>query len=192
MVDDDPRALVDALEDQIARADMIVTTGGVSAGAYDTVKEVLSRLGTVRFDKVAMQPGMPQGLGTLGDRRQDDGSVGIPIFTLPGNPVSAYVSFEVFVRPALRKMMGEPSLHRPLVTATAIEGWASPEGKRQFARVVVEGAPHGRTARPVGGQRSHLSADLAASNALAVVAEDVTAVEPGDTVDCLLLERGRR
>ncbi len=192
MVDDEPGALVEALEDQIARADMIITTGGVSAGAYDTVKEVLSRLGTVRFDKVAMQPGMPQGLGRLGDRRLEDGSVGIPILTLPGNPVSAYVSFEVFVRPALRKMMGESSLHRPVVTATAVEGWSSPAGKRQFARVVVEGAPHARTVRPVGGQRSHLVADLAASNALAMVPEDVTAVGAGDTVDCLLLERGRR
>lgn len=192
MVDDDPRALVDALEDCLVRADMVVTTGGVSAGAYDTVKEVLSRLGTVRFVKVAMQPGMPQGVGTLGERRQEDGSVGTPILTLPGNPVSAYVSFEVFVRPALRKMLGETSLHRPMVTAEASDGWSSPDGKRQYARVRVEGAGDQRTVRPVGGQRSHLVADLAQSNALAVVPEDVTVVAEGDTVECLLLERGRR
>lgn len=192
MVDDDSRVLVDALEDQLVRADLVITTGGVSAGAYDTVKEVLSRLGTVRFDRVAMQPGMPQGVGTLGERRQEDGSVGIPIFTLPGNPVSAYVSFEVFVRPALRKMLGETSLHRPVVAATTTQGWPSPGGKRQYARVLVEGPPRARTVRPVGAQRSHLVADLADANALAVVPEHVTAVAEGDTVDCLLLERGRR
>src|SRR5205814_2247256 len=81
---DDPRRLVDTIEDQLIRSDLLVTTGGVSAGAYDVVKEILSRLGTVAFDKVAMQPGMPQGRGSIGPE-------GTPIFTLPGNPVSAYV-----------------------------------------------------------------------------------------------------
>ena len=106
--------------------------------------------------------------------------------------MSAYVSFEVFVRPALRKMLGETSLHRPAVMALASEGWPSPGGKRQYARVRVEGSALERTVRPVGGQRSHLVADLAQSNALAVVPENVTAVAEGDTVECLLLERGRR
>ncbi len=192
LVTDDARTFVDALEDQIMRADAIVTTGGVSAGAYDTVKEVLSRLGTVAFEKVAMQPGMPQGLGRVGDRPHEDGSVGIPIFTLPGNPVSAYVSFEVFVRPALRKMMGETSLHRATVRAVATRGWGSPVGKRQFSRVVVSGSVGGFTVAPVGGNGSHLVNDLSVANALAVVPEDVGRVEEGDTVRCMLLERGRR
>ncbi len=192
-VSDDPRAFVSALEDQLVRADAIITTGGVSAGAYDTVKEVLSRLGTVTFDKVAMQPGMPQGFGTLGDRRQADGSVGVPIFTLPGNPVSSYVSFEVFVRPALRKMRGESDLHRPVLEAVATTGWRSPPGKRQYARAVLTGAggAGGLTVAPVGGQGSHLVADLSHANALAVVPEHVTQVEPGDRVQCLRLERER-
>jgi molybdopterin molybdotransferase len=192
VVTDDARSFVDALEDQLVRADAVVTTGGVSAGAYDTVKEVLSRLGTVRFDKVAMQPGMPQGFGTVGERRQDDGSTGTPIFTLPGNPVSSYVSFEVFVRPALRKMLGESALHRPLVPAVATRGWTSPAGKRQFARVRVVHGEDGLTVEPVGGHGSHLVADLSVADALAVVPEHVTQVEAGDTVRCLLLERGRR
>ncbi len=192
LVADDARAFVDALEDQTMRADAIITTGGVSAGAYDTVKEVLSRLGTVTFAKVAMQPGMPQGVGRVGDREHEDGAAGVPIFTLPGNPVSAYVSFEVFVRPALRKMMGESSLHRPLVRATATRGWTSPPGKRQFTRVVVEGAVGGFSVRPVGGQGSHLVNDLSVANGLAVVPEEVTEVSAGDTVRCMLLERGRR
>ncbi len=145
-----------------------------------------------RFEKVAMQPGMPQGLGRVGDRVHDDGVAGVPIFTLPGNPVSAYVSFEVFVRPALRKMMGESSLHRPLVRATATRGWTSPPGKRQFTRVVVEGAVGGFSVTPVGGHGSHLVNDLSVANGLAVVPEEVTEVAAGDIVRCMLLERGRR
>src|SRR6185436_1441755 len=133
VVVDEPKAVLTAIEDQVMRADVLVTTGGVSAGAYDTVKEVLSRLGTVTFTKVAMQPGMPQGVGTLGREAT-------PIFTLPGNPVSALVSFEVFVRPAIRRMRDEQELHRPTVTAVAAEGWGSPAGKRQFVRAVLEPA----------------------------------------------------
>jgi molybdopterin molybdotransferase len=186
IVPDDPRLLLSTLEDQLVRADLVITSGGVSAGAYDTVKEVLSRLGTVSFDRVAMQPGMPQGFGTLGDD-------GIPIFTLPGNPVSAYVSFEVFVRPALRKMLGEPNLHRPAVTATVTEGWTSSPDKRQFVRAALTFDDAGRPlVHPVGGHGSHLVADLAQANALAVVAEETTRVVPGDTVRCMVLERGRR
>ena len=196
-VDDDAGTLLATLEDQLARADVVVTTGGVSAGAFDVVKEVLSRLGTVSFDKVAMQPGMPQGVGTVSRRQLDDGAVGdgppgVPIFTLPGNPVSAYVSFEVFVRPALRKMLGEAELHRPAVRARAATGWASPAGKRQFVRVHLVATDRGPVVTPVGGQKSHLVADLSQANALAVVAEDVTRVGAGDELTCLLLERGRR
>ena len=99
IIPDDGKRLLGALEDQLVRADLLVTSGGVSVGAYDVVKEVLSRLGTVGFHKVAMQPGMPQGFGTIGPDST-------PVFGLPGNPVSAMVSFEAFVRPALRRMLG--------------------------------------------------------------------------------------
>ncbi len=184
IVEDDARKLMSTLEDQLVRADLVITSGGVSAGAYDTVKEVLSRLGTVQFDRVAMQPGMPQGFGTIGE--------GTPIFTLPGNPVSSYVSFEVFVRPALRKMLGEPQLHRGSVTARVEKGWTSPPGKRQFVRVDLRRGADGAVVRPVGGHGSHLVADLAGANALAVVAEDVTDVAAGDTVRAMVLTRGRQ
>jgi molybdopterin molybdotransferase len=186
VVVDEPRAVLGAIEDQVMRADLLVTTGGVSAGAYDTVKSVLSRLGSVTFTKVAMQPGMPQGLGTVG---RDS----TPIFTLPGNPVSALVSFELFVRPAIRRMRGETELHRPTVTAAAAEGWSSPAGKRQFVRAVLLRAGDGWAVRPVaGGHGSHLVAQLAEATCLAVVPEEVTDVKPGDAVRCLVLERGRR
>jgi molybdopterin molybdotransferase len=188
-VSDDEDAVLAALYDALDGADLVVTSGGVSAGAYDPVKAVLKRLGTVEFDKVAMQPGMPQGFGTLGDDRHP----ATPIFTLPGNPVSAMVSFEVFVRPVLRKLSGESTLHRHAVHARAGAGWRSPSGKRQFVRAVLERTSDGGfEVLPVGGQGSHLVADLAEASCLAVVPEDVVQVQPGDELRCLLLDRGRR
>ncbi len=182
IVEDDPRLLMDAIEDQLIRADLLVTTGGVSAGAYDVVKEILSRLGTVTFDKVAMQPGMPQGFGSVGPE-------GTPIFTLPGNPVSAYVSFEVFVRPVLRRMLGVEPLQRPTVRAVCATELRSPEGKRQFARGWL-GVEEGRyVVHPVGAQGSHLVNDLAHANALMVVPETTTVVPAGGTVTVMVLER---
>ncbi|NUP50940.1 MAG: molybdopterin molybdotransferase MoeA [Catenulispora sp.] len=183
IIGDDPQGVLDAIEDQLIRADMVVTTGGVSVGAYDVVKEVLSTLGTVEFTKVAMQPGMPQGFGTVGEDR-------IPIFTLPGNPVSAYVSFELFIRPAIEKMMGREAGPRPTVTATCFGAFSSPEGKRQFARGVYD--PVGHSVRPVGGHGSHLVGDLALANALIVVPEHVTEVVDGDDVEVIVLDGGPR
>ncbi|MDI2128772.1 molybdotransferase-like divisome protein Glp [Yinghuangia seranimata] len=182
-VADDPKALIDTIEDQLIRADVVVTTGGVSAGAYDVVKEVLSELGTVAFDKVAMQPGMPQGFGTIGP---DD----TPIFTLPGNPVSAFVSFEVFVRPALLRMQGAARIERQVVRARCESAFGSPDGKRQFIRAKytpAESPAHSATVEPVGGQGSHLIGSLALANALIVVPEDVTEVRRGSGVDVMLL-----
>jgi molybdopterin molybdotransferase len=182
IVGDDPKQLIDTVEDQLIRADVVVTTGGVSAGAYDVVKEVLSRLGTVSFDRVAMQPGMPQGFGSIGPDRT-------PIYTLPGNPVSAFVSFEVFVRPAIRKMLGVEPLARPTVRAVCTEAFRSPEGKRQFARGWLSVEEGRYVVRPVGGQSSHLVNDLAHANALVVVPEQVTEVPQGATVTVMVLER---
>ncbi len=182
-VKDDTSTLLATLEDQLVRADLIITTGGVSAGAYDTVKAVLSRLGTVEFTRVAMQPGMPQGHGTLGPDAT-------PIFTLPGNPVSAYVSFEVFVRPVLRRMLGHQHIYRPVVRAVLAETLHSPAGKRQFARghLAVEDGRY--VVRPAGGQGSHMLGALAKANALVVVPEDVTEAKPGTAVAVLRLDEG--
>ncbi|WP_336921834.1 molybdotransferase-like divisome protein Glp [Aquipuribacter sp. SD81] len=183
-VPDDPDGFRAALADALGAADVLVTTGGVSAGAFDVVKAVLRDSGTVRFRRVAVQPGMPQGLGVL---RGADGR-DVPVFCLPGNPVSAMVSFEVFVRPALRTVLGERDVLRPTVPATVRGGWASPEGKRQYARVRLErSAGGGLVCEAVGGQGSHLVADLATADALAVVPEAVTAVAEGDTLECLLV-----
>jgi molybdopterin molybdotransferase len=182
IVKDDPRQLMDTIEDQLIRADMVLTSGGVSVGAYDVVKQVLSRLGTVTFDQVAMQPGKPQGFGTVGPDAT-------PIITLPGNPVSAFVSFEVFVRPMIRRMLGVEMLERPVVSARCIGGLSSPPGRRQYARGWLDVVDGDYVVTPVGGQGSHLVGDLAHANALIVVPEDVTAVPDGAAVDVMVLER---
>lgn len=183
VVPDEPRRLTDTLDDHLIHADAIVTSGGVSVGAYDVVKEVLSRLGTISFQRVAMQPGMPQGFGTIGPDAT-------PLFALPGNPVSALVSFEVFVRPALRRMLGAAAWQRPVVPATLQSDWSAPAGKRQYVRVQLShDSDRGYLAAPVGGAGSHLLSSFAAANALVVVPEDVTDVPAGTVLDALLLDR---
>lgn len=181
IVPDEPRAFADALADQLVRADLVVTSGGVSEGDYDVVKEALSGLGTVWFGKVAMQPGKPQGFGTVGEDAT-------PIFTLPGNPVSAYVSFQTFVVPALRAMMGRQPHQRPVTSAVLAAPITSSPGKRQFVRAEVVHDGKIWVASPVGGHGSHLVGDLARSNALVVVPEDVTALQVGQHAEVLLLD----
>jgi molybdopterin molybdotransferase len=182
IVPDDPRQLLDTLEDQLIRADAVVTSGGVSVGAYDVVKEAIGRLGPVTFARVAMQPGMPQSFGLIGPERT-------PFFGLPGNPVSAYVSFEVFVRPAMRRMLGVDAIHRPTLRARLTAPLTSPPGKRSFARAQLSVEHGAYSAMPVGGGGSHLIASLAHANALVVVPEKVTELEAGATVTVMLLER---
>jgi len=182
IVKDDPRELLNTIEDQLIRADLVMTSGGVSVGAYDVVKEVLSRLGTVTFEQIAMQPGKPQGFGTVGPDST-------PIITLPGNPVSAFVSFEVFVRPMIRRMLGVETLERPVVRAKCVGALASPAGRRQYARGWLDVEDGKYVVTPIGGQGSHLVGDLAHSNSLIVVPEDVTQVPDGAAVDVMVLER---
>ncbi|TDD31841.1 molybdopterin molybdenumtransferase MoeA [Nonomuraea terrae] len=176
-VGDDPAVLLDRLDTALVRADAVITSGGVSMGAYEPVKEALSPLGTVGFVKVAMQPGMPQGFGVLGDDQ-------VPIFALPGNPVSSFVSFQLFVRPALDKMRGLPAGLPETVAARTTEPLRSPSGKRSFLRGVLAGDG---TVSPVHGQGSHQLAALAAANALIVVPEDVTEVPAGASVEVMRL-----
>jgi molybdopterin molybdotransferase len=181
VVPDDERTFMSVLEEQLVRADLVVTSGGVSVGAYDIVKQALHRLGTVEFTRVAMQPGMPQGFGVIGEDRT-------PIFTLPGNPVSAYVSFQVFVRPAMRAMLGLTPAVVPTVTATATAGWRASEGRRQYTRVAYSVDPDGRgVVRPVSGPGSHLVGGLARANALAIVPEGVREVPEGGTLEVMVL-----
>jgi len=182
IVSDDPAEFRDALSDQLVRADLVITSGGVSKGAYDVVKEVLSELGTVAFGEVMMQPGKPQGFGFVGEDQT-------PIITLPGNPVSSYISFEVFVVPAIRRMMGRLPYRRPMVRALAAQGFSSVPQRRQFVRAQFEIDGTGAHVTPVGGHGSHLMGDLSEANALIVVPEEVTSVRAGEQVQVLVLDR---
>ncbi|MBO8193352.1 molybdopterin molybdotransferase MoeA [Streptomyces oryzae] len=200
-VADDAETLRATIEDQLIRADLVVTSGGVSVGAYDVVKEALSRVDAFRggeedrmdavadpveFRRLAMQPGKPQGFGLIGPDRT-------PILTLPGNPVSAYVSFELFVRPALRTLMGRQPVRRRTVRARLAgdDALSSPEGKRQFLR--GDYTPPGEedetgTVRAVGGAGSHLIAALAQANALIDIPEKTGRLAPGDEVTVVPLD----
>ena len=181
IVPDQPRAFLSALNDQLVRADLVITSGGVSMGDYDVVKEALSPLGTVWFGGVAMQPGKPQGFGTVGEDA-------VPIVTLPGNPVSSFISFEQFVLPAIRRMMGRTPYTRPEADAMLTHGMRSPDGRRQFARGFLSVVDGRLAVTPVGPQGSHMIGDLAESDALIVVSESVTYVEAGETVTVLPLD----
>ena len=192
-VADDARTLADVLRRLTGEVDAIVTSGGVSMGSYDVVKEAFLGSspegpqatgvgGGVEFVQVAMQPGKPQGFGYL---PADDGRA-VPIFALPGNPVSSYVSTMTFVRPALRRMMGLPDLPSD-GTAVLTHGLTSPPGRRQIARAVVTVDGAVRRADPVWGQASHFVADLSRANAFVVIGEDVESIEAGAEVPVVLL-----
>ena len=174
-VPDDVDQFLDTIRAEVATADLLVTSGGVSAGAYEVVKDAFRELGTVEFAKVSMQPGGPQGAGTV---------EGVPVVTLPGNPVSAFVSFEVFVRPALRRALGYTFPDRLHVPARLTGALRSPAGRRQFLR----GRYGGGQVSQVGGPGSHLVAHLARANCLVVVPEDVTELPAGAEVGVVLIE----
>jgi molybdopterin molybdotransferase len=212
-VPDDDDVLRAVLTELAGQVDVIVLSGGVSVGAYDVVKAVLKPLGTVDFGPVKMQPGKPQGFGRW---PATDSVPGPLIFALPGNPVSAYVSFEVFVRPALRRLLGQETLHRRTVTATVVDGWRSPPGRAQYMPVILthrtadaeddnadsstdgsadnsaddsaNGSADNIEARPAsrGGSGSHLVAGLAQANGLAIVLEDTTHIRGGDLITVML------
>ena len=187
MTGDDVATFRDALTRHAGDADLIITSGGVSAGAYEVVKDSLgapapttggnSRLrgtgrgGEVEFVKVAMQPGMPQGAGAVN---------GTPIITLPGNPVSALVSFEVFIRAPLRSAMGLPNPERPRRTAVLAEDLTSPRGKRQFRRGVLD--RDAGTVTSYGPPASHHLRWLASADCLLEIDEDVAEVAAGSAV----------
>ncbi|HLS14890.1 MAG TPA: gephyrin-like molybdotransferase Glp [Beutenbergiaceae bacterium] len=178
-VPDERAQLRDSLEDQLVRADLIITTGGLSAGANDTVKEVLSPLGTVRFDNVSIAPGRQFGVGQIGEDT--------PIVCLPGDPVSAQVAYEVFVRPALLSLAGHLDLYRPTVTATVTQAWTSPGGRRQFVPVLLSGTPaEGYRAEPTGGPQ--LLTSMSRANALAVVPEHIVEVTAGAQLAAMVLD----
>jgi molybdopterin molybdotransferase len=172
-VPDDVPSFHQALAERIGDADLVITSGGVSAGAYEVVKDALTGQG-VEFYKVAMQPGGPQGAGRYH---------GVPVVTLPGNPVSSAISFEIFVRPALLAALGHQQVERPRPVATLTTAVTAPAGKRQFRRGHYEPGP--ASVEPVGGPGSHLLGSFAVANCLFVVPEPDEQLPAGARVEII-------
>jgi molybdopterin molybdotransferase len=181
IVKDDVEALRETVSNHLIQADAFVSSGGVSVGERDVVKAAFFKRGDLDFFKVAMQPGMPQGFGHI---------EGKPFFGLPGNPVSVFVSLEVFIRPALLKMMGRSQLFRPEVTATLTDDVSGPRGKLQFARVLVERTEEGWSARPTGGRGSNLISTVARANGLAMIPVGTETAPAGSPVKVMVFRAG--
>lgn len=167
----------DGPRDAVARAaqqgaDVVIFSGGVSAGAYEPVRQSLGDV--MEFVRVSMQPGKPQGFGATRD--------GMLLFGLPGNPVSAAVSFEVFVRPALLRMQERMEIRRAVRRVPAGASWRTPPGRRQYLPAVLDADGRVRPATR-GGSGSHLSVGLGAASAYAIVPAEIEAVETGDLID---------
>ncbi len=178
IIPDDADALRNALLEEKEDVDLFVTSGGVSVGDYDLVKQVLDDVGRMDFWKVNMRPGKPQAFGSVR---------GKPLFGLPGNPVSVMVSFEQFVRPALRRMMGAAALFRPVIEAVAEEPMGRSAGRTEFIRVRLRREGGDFLARPTGPQGSGILSSMVLGHGLAVLGEEVGRVQPGERVAVQLL-----
>lgn len=177
-IGDDAAALRDAIATAASTSDVVLLSGGVSAGAHDHLPEVLAELGSCRRARLAMKPGKPQVLARL---------EGCVVLGLPGNPVSSFVSFELFALPLLRTLAGRAELQRPLVVATAASDLHGSPGKLTFLRVRLRVEGDDLLAEPAGGQGSHLLSTLAEADGLAEVPADVDGIATGDPVQVRLL-----
>jgi len=184
LVADEEAAVRAALVEAVGSCDVVLTSGGVSMGEFDYVKKVLDELAggsgrPLTAMQVAIRPAKPLSFGVVDQ---------VPVFGLPGNPVSSMVSFELFARPALRRMMGHPEIHRPTVRAVADEAFSrKPDGKLHLLRVVAALGQDGRYhVRSSGGQASNLLRAMALANALALVPDGV-GIEDGADVQVMLL-----
>jgi len=181
----------DTVEDLTAKiregldADMLVTSAGVSRGDFDVVKDVLAREGNIDFWTVRMRPGKPLAFGAF----TAPGGRKVPHLGLPGNPVSSMVSFELFGRPAIFTMLGRSDWERPTVRAISRDYVKNPDGRRFYARCIVTRGDDGRWyADLTGPQGSGMLTSMSAANALAVIPEDVPAANPGDEIECIMLD----
>jgi molybdopterin molybdotransferase len=175
---DDPEEIEVQVRAAVAVADLLVVSGGVSVGRHDHVRGVIERLGTLDFWRIRVQPGKPLAFGAVDD---------VPVIGLPGNPVSALVTFELFARPLIRRMLGLPGSGRLTLPAVARDRMAKDPERRAYLRVCVERGVGGLEARSAGGQASSQLRPLALANALLVVGEGEPAAEPGGTYDAILL-----
>jgi molybdopterin molybdotransferase len=182
--DDEPEALRAVLDDQILRADLVITTGGTGTGPGDMVRRTLARDGAVAFDPVAVYLCETMGFGTIGPEE-------VPVVCLPGDPVAAMIAFEVIARPLIQRLAGAEPVFRPSVRANLTEPVSSPNGLREFRPVrVAERRGGGYTVAPLGST-SYTLTGLAEATGLMTIGENATRVPAGSTVDVLLLDRSR-
>jgi molybdopterin molybdotransferase len=169
-------------------ADMLITTGGVSAGDYDVVKDVLAKQGEIAFWTVRMKPGKPLAFGLIRGVTKAGTARSIPHVGLPGNPVSSMVTFELFVRPAILKMMGKKDWTKPTIEAVAENSVVNRDRRRVFARAIVE-KRHGQYfAQLTGPQGSGILTSMTSANGLMIIPEDKVEVVPGDVVEVMMLD----
>ncbi len=169
-------------------ADMLITSGGVSMGDYDIVKDVLEQEGEITFWSVRMKPGKPLAFGSIKTTSPGRQSRSIPHLGLPGNPVSSMVTFELFARPAILKMMGKKNLNKPVVTAILEDTIVNKRGRRLYNRVIVA-RRHGQYfARLTGEQGSGILTSMSRANGLAIIPEDKVETKRGETVQVMMLD----
>ncbi len=177
---DTRESLSEKIEQALAQgADMLISSGGVSVGDFDLVKDMLAAQGEIDFWQVNMKPGKPLAFGHLG---------GVPMLGLPGNPVSSMISFELFGRPAIREMLGLPLTPRPQVLARMEGAYQKTDKRRHYLRVQVRNGDGGYTASLTGDQGSGILTSMSRANGLAVVPEEWPDVRPGQEVPVWLLE----
>ncbi|MFC2022542.1 gephyrin-like molybdotransferase Glp [Chloroflexota bacterium] len=169
-------------------ADLLITTGGVSVGDYDIVKSTLAKEGEVNFWRVRMKPGRPLIFGTISGIGEGSIARSVPHLGLPGNPVSMMVTFELFARPALLKMMGRKDLSRPVIEAVLEDPIQNNDQRRIFSRAVVCEREHQYFARLTGPQGSGILTSMTLANGLVIVPEDRERVEPGEKVQVIMLD----
>jgi molybdopterin molybdotransferase len=184
---DDEKELVEKLQ-QAQDADMLLTTGGVSMGDYDMVKDILARDGRMVFWQVRVKPGKPLAFGKIKGRDKDGKTKNIPHLGLPGNAVSCMVSFELFVRPALLKMMGKKNIAKPIVEAIVEESIHNDAGRRLYNRAIVEKRNGHYYARLTGPQGSGILSSMSLANGLVLIPEERKTVNKGETVQALMLD----
>ncbi len=179
---DDEESLISKLK-QAQDADMLLTTGGVSMGDYDMVKDILARDGELVFWKVRVKPGKPLAFGKIKGKNKS-----IPHMGLPGNAVSCMVSFELFVRPALLKMMGKKNFAKPTVEAIMEDSVKNDAGRRLYDRAIIERRNGHYYARLTGSQSSGILTSMSLANGLVIISEDRKIVNKGETVQTLMLD----
>lgn len=181
---DDIEQLTSILRNSLEDCDMLLTSGGVSVGDYDMVKDALASEGDISFWSVRMKPGKPVAFGTL---RRTSGTR-VPHLGLPGNPVSSMITFELFGRPAIYKMMGRTDWQRTIIKAVMADSVKNKDSRRIFARVIVSKRDGQYFAHLTGGQGSGILTSVIKANGLAIVPETVKEIKPGNCVDVIVLD----